>query len=379
MKLAHISDTHLGYYAYGKTAQGRINQREVDVCATFGRCLSAIEARNPDIVIHSGDFFHVVRPSNYSLIAGYKLLARFQHRRMGKPFVIIGGNHDTPQNAESANILDLFKDIEGVTIETGGAEIVETPAASVLCVSHKSLEAAENVSWAPPSGSLPKILAVHGILDSMLQETKIERFDFALKDARADDWDYVALGDWHIHQTFGRNICYAGSTDFTSTNIWEEASRPKGWVWFDSDVGQLEFVKVDTRPVLDLPPIDANDLTAEQLGAKLLENATWKDEELPIVRQRVLSLHPETRRDFPLSVIRDLQARALYYRPDLRAPASIPAGGQREGQAASLESCWQTHIDASPFAASIDKGKLKQLGLDLLQEVAEREATPIEA
>ncbi|HTQ11641.1 MAG TPA: metallophosphoesterase [Fimbriimonadaceae bacterium] len=379
MKIAHISDTHLGYYAYGKTAQGRMNQREVDVCATFRRCLDAIAARDPDLVIHSGDFFHVVRPSNYSLIAGYKMLAQFQHKRMGKPFVIIGGNHDTPQSAESANILDLFRDIEGVSVETGSAVVVETAAAGVLCVSHKSLASGENVSWAPPSSTGTKILAVHGILDTIQQQTKVESFDFALGDARPDEWDYIALGDWHVHQTFGPNICYAGSTDFTSTSIWEEASRAKGWVWFDTDVREIEFVPVQTRRVIDLAPIDALDLTAEQLGAKLIENANWKDEEMPIVRQRVLNVHAETRRELPLSIVRDLQARALYYRPDLRPPAAISATGDSEGRAASLESCWQTHIDASPFPAEIDKPKLRQLGLDLLQEVAEYETAPAEA
>src|ERR1044072_8074904 len=101
MKLAHISDTHLGYFAYGKTSQGKLNQREVDVVGTFKKCLDSILERDPDIVVHSGDFFHVVRPSNYSLIAAYKLLSAFQAKRMGRPFVIIGGNHDTPQSAES--------------------------------------------------------------------------------------------------------------------------------------------------------------------------------------------------------------------------------------------------------------------------------------
>ncbi len=375
MKLAHISDTHLGYYAYGKTAHGRINQREVDVCLTFQRCLQAIEERDPDIVVHSGDLFHVVRPSNFSLIAAYKALSKFQNKRMGKPFVIIGGNHDTPQSAESANILDLFGDIEGVKVETGAAKVVDTPVATVVCFSHKSLAARENVSWAPPSGAKNSILTLHGIA----QETKLDEFDFELQEARADDWTYVALGDWHIHQPYGRNVCYAGSTDFTSTNIWEESPHPKGWVWFDTEVGHLEFVSVRTRPVLDLPVIDANDLTAEQLGESLLANAKWRDDEPPIVRQRVLNVHQETRRELPLPIIRSLQERALYYRPDLRTPSMITAGPQREGVAASLESCWDAHIDASPFAAAIDKAKLKQLGLDLLQEVIEHEATPVEA
>jgi DNA repair exonuclease SbcCD nuclease subunit len=289
--------------------------------------------------------------------------------------VIIGGNHDTPQNAESANILRLFDDIEGVYVETDSARTLEVGEASVLCVPNKSLTRHENVSWAPPVGARHSVLILHGLAD----KTGLESFNFELAETRPDDWAYVALGDWHVHTAYGRNLCYAGSTDFTSTNIWEESSRPKGWVWFDTGVGQLEFVPVQTRPVIDLPMIDANDLTAEQLGEKLLVNAKWSDSEPPIVRQRVLNVHQETRRELPLSVIRSLQERALFYRPDLRPPASLSSATPGEGKVATLEGSWGDHIDASPFAVAIDKVRLKQLGLDLLQEVAEDEATPVEA
>jgi DNA repair protein SbcD/Mre11 len=375
MKLAHISDTHLGYYAYGKTVNGRLNQREVDVCSTFTKCLTAIEERDPDIVVHSGDFFHIVRPSNFSLIAAYKALTKFQAKRMGKPFIIIGGNHDTPQSAESTNILRLFEDIEGVYVETDSAKSIEVGDASVLCLPHKSLAARENVSWAPPARAKNSILVLHGLADV----TKIEGFQFELAETRQDDWTYVALGDWHVHTPYGRNICYAGSTDFTSVNIWEESSRPKGWVWFDSEVGRLEHVPCHPRRVIDLPVIDAGDLTACQLGEKLLANARWSSGELPIVRQRVLNVHQETRREMSLSLIREIDARALFYRLDLQTPASSISGPVKPGQVASLESCWETHIDATPLAAAIEKTRLKQLGLDLLQEVAESEATPVEA
>ena len=375
MKLAHISDTHLGYYAYGKTAQGRLNQREVDVRISFERCLLAIQERDPDIVVHSGDFFHVVRPSNYSLIAAYKALSKFQAKRMGKPFVIIGGNHDTPQSAESTNILRLFEDIEGVYVETESAKQIEVGDASVLCVPNKSLSARENVSWAPPTRAKHSILVTHGILD----QCKLDRFDFELTETRPDDWTYVALGDWHVHQPYGRNICYAGSTDFTSTNIWEESARQKGWIWFDTEAGQLEFVSVETRKVIDLPVIDAAEMTAEQLGTKLLTQVQWREEDLPIVRQRVLNVHQETRRELSLSLIREIDSKALYYRLALQAPSAITTGPARQGQAASLESCWEGHIDATPLAAAVDMTKLKQLGLDLLQEVVEIEATPVEA
>jgi hypothetical protein len=150
-------------------------------------------------------------------------------------------------------------------------------------------------------------------------------------------------------------------------------------VWFDSEVGQLEFVHTQPRPVIDLPIIEASDLTAAQLGEKLVVNARWSTRELPIVRQRVLNVHQETRREMSMSLIREIDARTLFYRLDMLAPASVTSGLVAPGQVATLESCWETHIDATPLAAGIDKSRLKQLGLDLLQEVSEHEAAPVEA
>ncbi len=373
MKLAHLSDTHLGYYAYGKTAAGRQNQREVDVCATFQRCLDGILERDPDLVIHSGDFFHVTRPSNYSLIWAYKAITRFQARRGGRPFVIIAGNHDTPQHAEAVNILRLFDDIDGVRVETDATRLVELGETSVLCVPHKSLSAGENVSWARPVGAHHAILTLHGMAD----RAELDHFDFELKETRPDDWTYVALGDWHVHQPYGRNICYAGSTDFTEPDIWGACGRPKGWVYFDSEIGQLEHVSLATRRVIDLPPIDADDLTTEQLGEHLVANATWDDDDLPVVRQRVRNVRYGL--EWPLPTERSIAARALFYKVEKIRVSEMPTLLSGSTQAASLETCWGNHIDASPFGAAIDKTNLKQLGLDLLQEVAEDETAPVEA
>jgi exonuclease SbcD len=375
MKLAHISDTHLGYHSYGKAAGGRLNQREVDVCQTFVRCLNAIQDRDPDLVLHSGDFFDNVRPSNYSLIAAYKELTKFQAKRMGKPFVIIAGNHDTPQSADSINILQLFEDIEGVYVETGAAKAIEVGEASVLCVPNKSIVQRENVSWAPSAKAKHSVLVLHGLAN----ETKLDRFQFELSETRPDEWTYVAMGDWHVHTPYGRNICYAGSTDFTSNDPWSESSRPKGWVWFDTEIGQLEFVPVKTRPVIDLPVIDADNLNAAQLGESLLARANWSSEELPIVRQLVLNVHQETRRELSYSLVRSIESRALFYKLDRRSPASALAGTPQTGQVAKLEDCWSEYIDGNLLAADVDRSMLKQLGLDLLQEVAESEVTPVEA
>ena len=112
-----------------------------------------------------------------------------------------------------------------------------------------------------------------------------------------------------------------------------------------------------------------------------MANVTWDDSgEPPIVRQRVANVHQETRRALPLSVVRAIDTKCLNYRLAMSSPAAAAASLQGGAcQAATLEAAWEGHVDASPMAAAIDKPALKRLGLDLLQEVGELEATPVEA
>ena len=119
MTIAHLSDTHLGFRAYGRVRPDGANVREADVLETFERTLGAMADRDPDLVVHAGDFFHVVRPSNLSLVGGYRAVEAFQKRRGGKPMVILGGNHDVPR-AGSGGILGLFAGIPGVPRRRAG-------------------------------------------------------------------------------------------------------------------------------------------------------------------------------------------------------------------------------------------------------------------
>ena len=42
MRIAHLSDVHLGYRAYSRTNEHGMNQREYDVLQAFRRALRAI-------------------------------------------------------------------------------------------------------------------------------------------------------------------------------------------------------------------------------------------------------------------------------------------------------------------------------------------------
>src|SRR5690349_10577783 len=96
IRIAHISDTHLGYRALHKLdpTTGR-NQRTVDFEHAFERAIDDILRRRVDGVIHGGDVFHHTRPTWQALRHFIQQMRRLEDA--GIPVLVIGGNHDTPR------------------------------------------------------------------------------------------------------------------------------------------------------------------------------------------------------------------------------------------------------------------------------------------
>ncbi len=376
MTLAHLSDTHLGFRAYGRTTPQGFNVRELDVMETFRTCLRDIGKRDPDIVIHAGDLFHVVRPSNETIVQTHRALADFQRMRKGKPFVLIGGNHDTPRTAEAGNILKLFSTIEGLFVAPAEFQILDLPALNleVHCVPSPSLRK-KDYGDLRPSGNRPySILSVHG----MAKESLPDHSDFEVSELHPDRWTYVALGDYHVHQKFGRNACYPGSIDFTSTNIWEETVHDKGWVWYDTEKAKIEFMSCATRKIIDLPKIDADGMDGDAIGEAMVLHAGWDEIDLPIVRQVVFNVHPDVRSTIPQPVVRELTRRTLAYRLDFRLMSTYQGGAARmSGE--SLEASWHAHIAQANLAAGVDRARVAALGQELLEEVRDNETAAASA
>ncbi len=372
MKLAHLSDTHLGFRAYGRLRPDGANLRELDVLETFRATLDAILKRDPDLVIHAGDLFHVVRPSNLSLVGAYRAIEAFQTARKGKPMVILGGNHDVPR-AGIGGILPLLSGIPGVSVIERETETLDLGFVRVVGVPSVALKAGlPNLK--PPKA--PAVLTLHGLSQQALPHGRGEG-DFDAEDLRHPGWTYVALGDYHVFQRYGPNVCYAGSTDFASTNVWEESKYAKGWVWFDDEVGKIEFIPITTRPVLDLPAIHAGGLDHSEVEAAMLKAAEdWSPDPKPIVRQRVVDAAPGLRARIRPSVVRELSGKALFYGLTVTmAPryASSPGAGM------SLEEAWQAHVAAAQIPAGLTLEELETAGLTRLREAAEDDSRLVDA
>src|SRR5262249_15655860 len=152
---------------------------------------------DPDVVVHAGDLFHVVRPSNGTIVWAYRAINELQQKRKGKPFVLIGGNHDTPRTADSGNILTLFADIPGVVLATRAARSFDFPKLDleVLWVPSHSLRQREQQEFEPTIGRKHGLLTIHGMEAAALPYNYHPDFDFS--ETQSDRWTYVALGDYH--------------------------------------------------------------------------------------------------------------------------------------------------------------------------------------
>lgn len=366
MRVAHFSDTHIGFRSYAKVDKQGINQREVDVFKTFELFLEDIFDQEPDLIIHTGDFFHQVRPGNLSLLNAFRRLSNLQKRRGGLPFVIIAGNHESPRSVESGCILKLFEDIEGISVAAEKISSVTAGEIEICCIPYLGWPHKESTSVVPSSTSKYKMVAAHG-LDSSIKNISP---DFRMSELNPDKWDYIALGDYHIHKPLADNAHYSGSTDFTSSNIWEETRHKKGWVLADLEKRTAVFREVQpVRNVMDLEPFSAEGLSGEQIGERLLQGSAWGEEEMPIVRQRVTDVDPAARSSIPADVLRELKAKCLEYKFEAQMVRKSTSSF-RLGVGRSVEDNWRDYAEERKLPKEIERKEYIETGVKTLKEVA---------
>lgn len=375
MRVAHISDVHLGYRAYSRTDEYGINQREADVRQAFRTVLRDVLQAEPDLIVITGDLFHAVRPPNSSLIMAYKYLLDLQSQRSGAPLVIIAGNHETPRIAESGCILALLTHIPGVQVVYDQITQLELPKldACLLCIPSRGVGDIDRRILEPNPKYRWNLLLLHGLLEGVTPFA-LERPIDKQKIVR-DEWDYIALGDWHLYTQVAPNALYAGATEFTSTNIWEEAGSPKGWILYNTATRTHEFNQVPTRAVHDLLPIDAADMTASELNGAIESRANAVESfEGAIVRQRIYNLLPELRSQIDGELIRELKMRALHYQLDPRPPRvgfrpdpSNTMDGSDEEPRMTLVDEWRLFARHYPLPADLDRESFIALGMRYLE------------
>jgi DNA repair exonuclease SbcCD nuclease subunit len=385
MRIVHLADLHLGFRAYHRTVRGGINAREADVALAFRRAVDRVIALRPDLVLVAGDVFHSVRPSNTAIAEAFQQFSRLSSGTDQAPILIVAGNHDSPRSAETVNILTLFRQIPNTFVACGDAERIRLDAldASVLAVPDNSLGRSD-IRFEPEESARYNFVVLHGNVSGAALGGKTARFmneHGAVQDTEIgpERWDYVALGHYHIATRFALNMWYAGALERTSTNIWVE-DGPKGFVEYDTETREARFHEVETRPMIDLPRLDATGLSVAEVDERLraaVEGVPGGIAE-KIVRQVVTGIARSTLRALDHERMREWRSDALHFQLDARTPESRVADGrQAPAPRATLEQEFADYAARwTPSSPEIDRGELVRLGLHYLArpKTAEGEA-----
>ena len=320
VRIAHISDTHLGYTRYAKLhAETSRNQREVDVQEAYGRAVDAILERDVDLVIHSGDVFDSVRPATHVIIGFLKQTFRITGRDI--PYLVAAGNHETPRlrsttaALEYANLVNAIS-AHGFEIDYESVDVGDTTV-GVTLVPHGAVFGTGAVT--PARDADINILVTHGMVPG-LEARQHEMGEANLQPGMLESaFDYIALGHYHEFHEHKPNAYYAGATE--RFGFGEVDSKPGFAIveFDDNGLASVEHVEIPARPMLDLKKISARDLDAADLTEEVRKHTSEAELDGAVVRQRVYDVRHGVASGMDRELLRDLQRRCLNFSLEIHA------------------------------------------------------------
>lgn len=381
MRLVHLADIHLGFRQYQRQTPTGINQREADVATSLRRVIDKVIELKPDVVLIAGDVFHAVRPTNPAILHAFIQFSRLVQSLPEARVVMIAGNHDTPRAAETGSILTLFSKIGITVVERDAKRIsIDEHDLSILAVPEMPLLPA----LAPDPAARYNVLLMHGEYEGLIPRYG-ERLDRApmkisRRDLKPEDWDYVALGHYHVCKSIAPNVYYSGSLDYTSTNPWgeiaeERESRHGGKGIIERDLATKTHRFHPLPPLRrweDLPPISGGGMSAGALDAEIRDAIEGCEGGIDdkIVRLVVRDVPRHILRELDHKALREFKRQALHFNLDTRRPEIIrPKVGQAApGRRASLADTVRDKLQTRVLTENIDRTALVELGLHYLRE-----------
>ncbi|MGD2045995.1 MAG: metallophosphoesterase, partial [Gemmatimonadota bacterium] len=118
MIVAHLSDLHLGFRAYGRAERG-VDVRERDVAAAFERASQEVVKARPDVVVIAGDVFDRPDPPAGAVVALARGLEVLRAALPEAPVLLVAGPRDTPRRQGDPGALAAFDTFPNVEAATG--------------------------------------------------------------------------------------------------------------------------------------------------------------------------------------------------------------------------------------------------------------------
>jgi exonuclease SbcD len=274
-------------------------------------------------VIHSGDVFDSVRPATHVIIGFLKQTARITlHANI--PYLVAAGNHETPRlrtttaALEYSNLVSAYS-AHGFETDYQPVEVGDTTV-GVTLVPHGAVATAGAVT--PERAADINVLVTHGLVPN-LEARQHEMGEANLHSGMLEGaFDYIALGHYHEFHRHKENSYYSGATERFSFG--EVASEPGfAIVEVDGSAGvSVEHVKIESRPMIDLPFIRARNLDAQELTEEIRRTTGNVELEGAIARLRAYDVRRGVASGVERELLRDLQRRCVNFSLEMHAEES---------------------------------------------------------
>lgn len=250
MKIVHCSDLHLGKRFSGN--KDYVKKRYMDFFNAFATFIDKVEEIKPDVCLIAGDIFDK-KEINPDILSKTEYLFKRLRDNVKKDIIAIEGNHDNSRILEESwleylqeqNILKVFyynKDFE----EKNYLKIDDINFYPVGYPGFMIDEALTKLSE-KLNPQEKNIVVVHtGISGST--DTLPGLVSTSILDLFKDKAIYIAGGHIHSFTTYPKEKPYffvSGSLEFS--NIQNEKSDKKGFILFDTDTLNYEFIELEHR------------------------------------------------------------------------------------------------------------------------------------
>ena len=250
MKIVHCSDLHLGKRFSGN--KDYVKKRYMDFFNAFATFIDKVEEIKPDVCLIAGDIFDK-KEINPDILSKTEYLFKKLKDNVKKDIIAIEGNHDNSRLLEESwleylqeqNILKVFyynKDFE----EKNYLKIDDINFYPVGYPGFMIDEALTKLSE-KLNPQEKNIVVVHtGISGST--DTLPGLVSTSILDLFKNKAIYIAGGHIHSFTTYPKEKPYffvSGSLEFS--NVQNEKSDKKGFILFDTDTLNYEFIELEHR------------------------------------------------------------------------------------------------------------------------------------
>jgi len=315
VRIAHLSDTHLGYKQYN------LDEREQDVYDVFEEIAGRILEEKVDIILHCGDLFDSWRPTTQAYYAFKKFLDKVEGK--AKVFSILG-DHDTPKKRgmppqklfdDRITILGLNRGdyktlkIDGKEVLIAGISNLRRRYKEVLIEEMKKLDSiATKYEYT--------VLALHQGIDKYLPFK--EAYELRLEEI-PKNFKYYAMGHLHsrIRASHGiGELAYSGSTEiFNKGEISSYEKLGKGFYIVDLEDDEVKIENVDLEKIR---PQLYQRIKYQNFAAELdhLTHSLGEYKKNPIVHVRVEGKQIDRQMVYE-ALEEALASRTLRFRPEI--------------------------------------------------------------